>query len=199
VDARAPRLARGPFRRVGARWLVVVGLAACGGTEPRASSSEGTRAAVDSWVTEERGVGEASARDDGASPGRPGGVRLLGSSRTPQPLEKTGTIVVKAPPEAPVTMGPQAAPNPGALRAPARPRLGRVRRVDVRFQGADIHQALHFLAEAGRFNVVVESTLSGQVSARLRDVDPYDALLAVAEANGAVARWERNVVIVRRR
>jgi hypothetical protein len=59
--------------------------------------------------------------------------------------------------------------------------------------------ALQFLADAGRFNLVIESGLTGSVSATLRDVDPYDALVAIADANGAEVGYERRIVVVRRR
>lgn len=104
-----------------------------------------------------------------------------------------------APPAArtlsPLAAGPVhiAAPEP----APPRPRLGS--HVDIRFQRADIKNAFQFLADAGQFNLVLDDTLSGQVSARLLGVDPYDALVSLAEANGASVRYERRMVVVRRR
>jgi hypothetical protein len=33
----------------------------------------------------------------------------------------------------------------------------------------------------------------------MRDVDPYDALLAIANANGVELRYERDIVIVKKR
>lgn len=100
------------------------------------------------------------------------------ASRTLAPAA-TGATTIHAPPE-----------------APPRPRRTRV---DVRFSRAEIGNALQFLADAGRFNLVLESGLSGQVSATLRDVDAYDALVMLAQANGAEVRYERQIVLVRHR
>lgn len=87
--------------------------------------------------------------------------------------------------------------DPAPPPEPARPaRRGRVR---VSFHQADLENALSFLADAGRFNLVVESGLAGSVSATLRDVDPYDALVTIAQANGAEVQYERRIVVVRRR
>jgi hypothetical protein len=79
------------------------------------------------------------------------------------------------------------------------PRPVRSRRVDVSFHRADLENALRLLAEAGRLNLVVESGLTGSVTASLRDVDAYDALRAIAEANGAAVRYEAGIVSVMRR
>lgn len=78
-----------------------------------------------------------------------------------------------------------------------RPR-GRAR-VDVRFHGADMVNAFQFLADAGRFNLVMEDGLNVKVSATLRGVDPYDALVSLARANGAMVRFDREIVVVSKR
>ena len=57
---------------------------------------------------------------------------------------------------------------------------------------------MRFLADSGRFNLVVESGLTGQVTASLRGVDAYDALVTIAEANGAEVRYDRGIVMVRK-
>jgi type II secretory pathway component HofQ len=69
----------------------------------------------------------------------------------------------------------------------------------VNLADADLPNALRLLAEAGGFGLVVESDVSGTVSTRLDEVDPYDALITLAGANGAEARYERGIVIVRRK
>lgn len=79
----------------------------------------------------------------------------------------------------------------------ARPRARA--RVDVSFQGADMVSALQFLADAGHFNVIMGEGLSGKVSATLRGVDPYDALVSLAEANGAVVKYERRIVVINKK
>ncbi len=88
-----------------------------------------------------------------------------------------------------------------ALPAPAQdwaPRPGRGRKVDVDFAEADLPNAMQFLADAGGFNLVLEEGLTGRVSARLHGVEPYDALVALAEAHGAEVSYERRIVVVRR-
>lgn len=100
------------------------------------------------------------------------------ASRT---LAQQGTILIGDP-----------APPP----APTRPRARG--RVEVSFHRADLENALRFLADAGKFNLVVESGLTGSVTAQLRGVDAYDALVTIAEANGAAVRYERGIVMVRK-
>jgi hypothetical protein len=81
--------------------------------------------------------------------------------------------------------------------APARPRA--TKRVALALQHADLGHAMQFLADAGHFNLVLESGLGGQVSASLYDVEPYDALVALADANGAKVEYENRIVVVRKR
>jgi type II secretory pathway component HofQ len=73
------------------------------------------------------------------------------------------------------------------------------RRVDVTFQAAELASAMQLLADAGRFNLVVEDALVAKVSATLRGVDAYDAMVMLATAHGATVRYEGNVVIVGKR
>src|SRR6185437_6939469 len=80
--------------------------------------------------------------------------------------------------------------------APSPPRPGRRARVDVSFQQADMASAFQTLADSGRFNLVVQEGLSGKVSATMRSVDPYDALVAIAQANGVDVRYQEGVVMV---
>ncbi len=79
------------------------------------------------------------------------------------------------------------------------PRPGRRARVDVSFQQADMASAFQTLADSGRFNLVLQEGLRGKVSATMRGVDPYDALVAIAEANGVEVRYQEGVVMVRKR
>lgn len=80
---------------------------------------------------------------------------------------------------------------------PARPRV--TKRLAVEFQRADLVNAMQLLADAGHFNLVLESGLAGLVSASLFDVEPYEALVALAEANGAAVEYENRIVVVRKR
>jgi hypothetical protein len=59
--------------------------------------------------------------------------------------------------------------------------------------------AFQVLADSGRFNLVMQEGLTGRVSATMRGVDPYDALVALAEANGAEVRYDGDVVVVKKR
>jgi hypothetical protein len=86
--------------------------------------------------------------------------------------------------------------RPLALEAP-RPRRGAP--VDVSFQKAEMANAFQLLADAGRFNLVMQEGVGGHVSATLKRIDPYDALVALAEANGVAVRYEAGVVVVRKR
>ncbi|MCB9609202.1 MAG: hypothetical protein H6716_21595 [Polyangiaceae bacterium] len=68
--------------------------------------------------------------------------------------------------------------------APA-PHAGTRRRIDVKLRRADLQEALRFLAHAGGFNLVIGEGVSGEVTAELKRVTPYDALQVIARAHGA--------------
>jgi hypothetical protein len=72
------------------------------------------------------------------------------------------------------------------------------RRVDVRFAHADLVNALRFLADEARVQLVVDEGVGGTVTLALRDVDPYQALVAIAEAHGARVEPAHGFVVVRR-
>jgi hypothetical protein len=96
-------------------------------------------------------------------------------------LKQGGTILIGDP-----------APPPAPTRPNSRGK------VVVSFHRADLENAMRFLADSGRFNLIVETGLTGSVTASLRDVDAYDALVPIAQANGAEVRYERGIVTVRR-
>jgi hypothetical protein len=75
-----------------------------------------------------------------------------------------------------------------------RPR--RTRRIDVELVRAPFEDAVRFLADSGRFNVVVEAASASDVTVSLRDVEPYDALEVIAEAKGLAVRMRRGIVVV---
>jgi hypothetical protein len=75
-----------------------------------------------------------------------------------------------------------------------RPR--RTRRIDVELVRAPFDDAVRFLADSGRFNVVIEGASASDVTVSLRDVEPYDALEVIAEAKGLAVRMRRGIVIV---
>jgi hypothetical protein len=96
--------------------------------------------------------------------------------------------------------GPIAA-GPVTIAAPLAeaPRPRRRSHVDVSFQKADMTNAFQFLADAGRFNLVMQEGMNGQLSATLRGIDPYDALVALAQANGVEVRYDRDVVVLKKK
>jgi hypothetical protein len=90
----------------------------------------------------------------------------------------------------PVTLSSSSASAPRPQRRPP---------IDVSFQKADMQSAFQLLADAGRFNLVMQEGLTGQVSVSLRRIDPYDALTAVAAANGVEVRYDGQVVVLKKR
>jgi hypothetical protein len=127
----------------------------------------------------------ATSADLGAWTSAPEGAPARSSTTLPSAATEA-TLVARGP----VTLPTHAAP-------PARP--GRRVRVDVSFQQADMVSAFQVLADSGRFNLVMQEGLNGKVSATMRGVDPYDALVALAEANGVNVHFEDGVVVVKRR
>ena len=67
---------------------------------------------------------------------------------------------------------------------------------DVHLRAVRLDNAARHLAEAGSFNVVVESELPQLVSAELRGVDPYDALVVLTNTHGAHVRFDAGIVVV---
>lgn len=128
------------------------------------------------------------------------------SAASPAPLDGGGGRWLSAPQSAPTPVSARVLfrQQPGSILigekapppAPERPRTRG--RVDVSFHRADLENALRFLADAGRFNLVVESGLTGSVTAELAHVDAFDALVTIAHANGASVDYERGIVLVHR-
>jgi hypothetical protein len=86
------------------------------------------------------------------------------------------------------------------LERPAREsRPPRSRRVDVSFHRAGLANALRFLSDRAGFSLVIDGAMDGEVTLDLRRVDPYDALVAIAEAHGAEVTTRDSMVIVRAR
>jgi len=76
------------------------------------------------------------------------------------------------------------------------PRPARVGGRDLRLRGARLDNALRMLAQAGKFNLVIRGELKTPVSVELTAVEPYDALVALAEAHGLAIRYRSQIVIV---
>lgn len=79
---------------------------------------------------------------------------------------------------------------------PSEAPAGERRPVDVRFANAELANALRLLADAGRFDLVVDGALQGTVTMELRQVSPYDALVTIAESKALEVRRDGRVVIV---
>lgn len=84
-------------------------------------------------------------------------------------------------------------------RPPRESRPPRARRVDVSFHRAGLANALRFLSDRAGFSLVIDGAMDGEVTLDLRRVDPYDALVAIAEAHGAEVTTRDSMVIVRAR
>jgi hypothetical protein len=118
---------------------------------------------------------------DAAEPGGPVRSITLAHVAEPAPGGRSpwmrGPITLSAPPQRPQRRPP----------------------IDVAFQKADMQSAFQLLADAGRFNLVMQEGLTGQVSATLRRIDPFDALAAMAAANGVEVRYDGQVVVLKKR
>jgi len=126
--------------------------------------------------------------DDGSKPNAP---RTLSRTLFEGPdgayeayRDDQGRTVV---PQRPV---PRAAPQPMRTRPP------RVGPKNVHFRKAPLDTAFRMLAEAGRFNLLIEGDLTKPVSGDLEAVDPYDALVALAQVHGARVKFDDDIVIV---
>ena len=122
--------------------------------------------------------------DDGSSPSQPQTVTRTIFMGPDGPYEAIhdgdGRTVV---PQAPV-----------AAEAPSRPPPVGPRTVKLR--QAPLESAMRLLAEAGNFNLLLEGDLSKPVSGDLKDVEPYEALVALAGAHGAFVRFDGRIVVV---
>jgi hypothetical protein len=78
--------------------------------------------------------------------------------------------------------------------APTRPRGVGPR--DIHLHGARLDNALRMLAQEGRFKLVVRGDLALTISIDLKAVDPYEALLAIAQAHGLEVRYSDSIVTV---
>lgn len=86
----------------------------------------------------------------------------------------------------------------GSAEPPPPPRPRRVGKRDIQLYGARLDNALRMLAREGRFNLVVQGDLADSVTLELRGVEPYDAALALAEANHLRLSYENGIVIAGR-
>lgn len=78
----------------------------------------------------------------------------------------------------------------------SRPRPKRGGLVDLDLVGAPFDEVARLLADTGHFNVVVEAPSASAVTVRLWGVDPFDALVVIAEVRGLAVRYRRGMVVV---
>lgn len=83
---------------------------------------------------------------------------------------------------------------PPAEQSAARPK--RTKHVDIDLVRAPFDETARLLSDAGRFNVVVEAPSASAVTVHLKSIEPYDALLILAEARGLEVSYRRGVVVV---
>ncbi|MBL8741426.1 MAG: hypothetical protein JNK04_10040, partial [Myxococcales bacterium] len=83
---------------------------------------------------------------------------------------------------------------PAAEQTAARPK--RTKPVDIDLVRAPFDETARLLSDSGRFNVVVEAPSASPVTVHLKAVEPYDALLILAEARGLEVSYRRGVVVV---
>lgn len=69
-------------------------------------------------------------------------------------------------------------------------------RIDLDLKGANLADALRFLASAGHFNLVIDDNLGSPVTVALKQVDAYDALVVIAESQGLEVDYSRGIVRV---
>ncbi len=84
----------------------------------------------------------------------------------------------------------------GPTHKPPTTRPRRVGRRDIKLHHARLDNAFRLLANVGKFNLVVQGDFTKTVSLALRRVEPYDALLALAQSNQARVELRDNIVVV---
>jgi len=72
----------------------------------------------------------------------------------------------------------------------------RTKKVDIDLSAAPFEEVMRLLGDTGKFNVVVQEGAASNVTIRLRNVEPYDALVVIAEARGIDVDYRRGVVVV---
>ena len=79
------------------------------------------------------------------------------------------------------------------------PRPRRRRHVDVDLVGAPFDDTARMLADVGGFGLVLEAPGASPVQASLRQVDAWEALVAICQAKGLDLRYEGGIAIVKAR
>jgi len=137
------------------------------------------------------GCATRPARSSGATPTTPESEWVAAAPADTAPTRLPGRAVVVIP----EAVRPSAAGGPSVSRdVAARPAPRR--RIDVHLRAAEFHNALRLFADTGGFDLVIEDSVGGTVNLELEAVDPFDALVMVAEAKGAAVCVRGSTVIV---
>ncbi len=175
-DDRVPSL-RGCLARAAA--LVFASLAsACAPIEPPASAP-GCVACEDAGA---RGPREAHAA--------PGEAEVAAADRW-QPGEAPQSVRIGAPDRWETK---RIGAAPAEQLSSGRP--ARARRVHLELKDTPFDEAARLLSDVGGFAVVVEAPNASPVTASLSDVEPFDALVALAEARGLGVSYARGVAVI---
>jgi type II secretory pathway component HofQ len=68
--------------------------------------------------------------------------------------------------------------------------------VSIELRDAPLDEVLRYLADAGGFSLVLEPSLGRPVTVSLHRVEPFDALVTLAEESGLRVRYANGVAIV---
>ena len=141
-------------------------------------------------------LGCAATHDERADPSTPAAMVGLPGPAVAAPLATSAT---SAP--SPVPLDPMAPPldvkRTRVIADPPAPEPAHHgRRIDLDVKGADIHDVLRLLADAGRVSIVVGDDVQGSVTVRMRQV-PWDrALDVILRAKGFFAERDGDVILV---
>ncbi len=69
--------------------------------------------------------------------------------------------------------------------------------VDLDLKGADLADVFRLLADVGHVNIVVDGTVTGSITLRLKHVPWDQALDLVARTKGLALERDGNVIVVR--
>ena len=72
-------------------------------------------------------------------------------------------------------------------------------RFSIDMQNADIHSVLRFIADFAHLNLVVDDSVSGTVTVRLKDVTWQEALEAVLATKGLAAVTSGQMLVIQPR
>lgn len=114
----------------------------------------------------------------------PAPTEIVGSPPAPTTTVETDPAAPRGAPPA-VAYVPLSEPEERVVTDPSRatrvPGMSR-KRISLDVRDADVHNVLRFLAQEGGVNIVVDQSVSGRVTMRLRNVTVEDAFLTVLDS-----------------